>query len=316
MGAADDHGMTGSILKWSTIATIAFVALETAAGVSAGSLALLADAGHNFTDSLALILAWMGVWLETRPPDRVKTYGYHRAGVLAAFINSLTLVGIAVYILYESWYRFRHPQPVQEGVMIGVAVLGLLLNVGIMLGLRKRQKGDVNIRAAFLHMLGDAIGSVGIILGAFVIRATGWLAVDPLLSALIAGLILWSAWDVIVESLNILLEGLPRGMTLEEVEYEIVSVPGVGGVHDLHVWSLGSQVHALTAHIVVNDSPLSDCERVLHGVRQKLHDRFGIHHMTLELERHGCQICPKGRAIAGSAAASPAIAAPPAHPVR
>jgi cobalt-zinc-cadmium efflux system protein len=164
-----------------------------------------------------LLLAWFGVYLQSRPADEVKTYGYHRAGVLTAFVNALTLVALAAWIFYEGWQRLRHPAPVGETVMMLVATAGLALNGGIMWGLRAARQSDINIRSAFVHMLGDLLGSMAIIVGALIIRYTGWIQVDPILSILIGVLIVWTAWDIIKESLNILLEGLPRGLELQSV---------------------------------------------------------------------------------------------------
>ena len=199
---AHSHAGTATVLRWSLAATLVFVAVEVVAGVQAHSLALLSDAGHNFTDGLALLLSWFGFYLQSKPADESKTYGYHRAGVLAAFVNALTLVGLAAWIFYESAVRFRHPQPVREVTMLAVAALGVALNGGIMLALRSASRGDLNIRSAFLHMLGDALGSVAIVGGALVIRYTGWEQVDPALSILIGVLIVWTAWGIIREALE------------------------------------------------------------------------------------------------------------------
>src|SRR5579863_8685660 len=206
---------TGQKLRWSVVATFCFMALEVFAGIRAHSLALVSDAGHNFTDGLALLLAWFGFHLQSRPANAVKTYGYHRAGVLTAFVNALTLVALSVFIFWESWRRLMRPEPVQETVMMLVAVGGIALNGGIMWGLRAARRGDLNIRSAFVHMLGDLLGSFAIIGGALAIRFTVRNQVDPLLSILIGALIVWTAWDIIKESLNILLEGLPHGLALQ-----------------------------------------------------------------------------------------------------
>src|SRR5438094_2019956 len=165
-GAHCHDGDTGRILKWSSIATILFVGIEVVAGLKAGSLALLSDAGHNVTDALALMFTWFAFYLQSKPANDVKTYGYHRTGVLAAFINALTLVGLSVWIFYESVQRLLHPEPVQESIMIAVAALGVLMNGGIMWGLRIAKKNDINVRSTFVHMLGDALGAVAIIAGA------------------------------------------------------------------------------------------------------------------------------------------------------
>ncbi|HTS50369.1 MAG TPA: cation diffusion facilitator family transporter, partial [Bryobacteraceae bacterium] len=205
---------TGRVLNWSVAATILFVLVELAAGLRAGSLALISDAGHNFTDALSLVLAAIGLYLESRPADSVKTYGYHRAGVLTAFVNALTLVGISLFIFYEAWQRFLHPRAVQQWTMFWVALAAVALNGAIMWSLHRDKDRDLNIRAAFIHMLGDAISSMAIVAGAVLIYFTGLSVIDPILSVLIGALIVWTAWDIIKESLNVLLEGLPRGMEL------------------------------------------------------------------------------------------------------
>jgi cobalt-zinc-cadmium efflux system protein len=281
----------GRVLKWSLGLTVAFVALEIAAGLEARSLALLSDAGHNFTDALALLLAWFGYYVAQRPADEIKTYGYHRAGVLAAFVNALVLLALAAYIFYESYRRWLAPQPVHEITMLVVAGLGLVVNLVIMHGLASERRRDLNIRGAWAHMLGDALGSVGILVGAVVIRWTGWHRVDPLLSALIGLLIVWTAWDIVRESLNILLEGLPRGLKLEDVVQALREIPGVLDVHDVHIWSLGSTTHALSCHVVIEDVPPSESEGLLRRLNQVLAERFMICHTTIQFEHVACPGC-------------------------
>src|SRR5262249_14435936 len=239
------------------------VAVEVVGGLKAGSLALLSDAGHNVTDAMALLLTWFAVRIQSRPANNVKTYGYHRTGVLAAFLNAITLVGLSGWIFYESIQRFLHPEPVQENIMIVVSALGLLLNSGVMWNLRAARKNDINVRSAFIHMLGDAFGSAAIIFGAIVIYYTGWLRIDPALSVAIGAMIVWTAWDIVNESLNILLEGLPRGIELQTVICAMREVPGVLDVHDLHIWSLGSSTHALSCHALIEDVPPSASDRIL-----------------------------------------------------
>ena len=278
---------TGKILKWSFLATFAFVVVEVIAGVHAGSLALISDAGHNFTDALALVLAAIGLYLQSKPADSVKTYGYHRAGVLTAFVNALTLIGIAVFIFFEAWKRFLHPQHVEEWTMLWVAVGALALNGGILWGLHQEKNHDLNIRAAFVHMLGDAISSMGIIAGAIAIHFTGIDAIDPILSVLIGGLIIWTAWDIIQESLNVLLEGLPRGMELSEVTGAMRKLNGVIDVHDLHIWSLGSSAHALSCHVLIEDMPPSESNTILQRINELL-CTFDIHHSTIQFEHSKC----------------------------
>jgi cobalt-zinc-cadmium efflux system protein len=274
-----------------------FVLVELVAGLQAHSLALVSDAAHNFTDALAIGLAWVGLRLQTKPADETKTYGYHRASVLSAFINALTLVALSAWIIYESVLRLRHPEPVQETVMMAVASLGLLLNGGIMLALRADSKNDINIRSAFVHMLGDALGSVAIILGAVAIRYTGWVSVDPLLSMVIALLIVWTAVDIIRESLNILLEGLPRGIHLVDVAKAMGGVTGVLGVHDLHIWSLGSNTHALSCHVLIEDVPPSASDCILRSLNSLLEHNYGISHTTVQFEHVSCAISETGCAI-------------------
>jgi cobalt-zinc-cadmium efflux system protein len=273
------------------------VVVEAVAGIKAGSLALLSDAGHNFTDALALLLAWFGCYLQSKPADEVKTYGYHRAGVLAAFVNALTLVALSAWIFWESWHRLRHPEPVQENIMIAVAALGLAVNAGIMWLLGPASRSDINVRSAFVHMMGDALGSVAIIIGAIVIRITGWQLVDPVLSILIGALIVWTAWDIIKESLNILLEGLPRGLRLASMVDSMRSVEGVLDVHDLHIWSLGSHTHALSCHILIADVPVSESNIILGRINHVLCDRFHIRHTTVQFEHVGCALSENGCVI-------------------
>ena len=288
------YNTTSRRLQFSLAATVAFVVVEFAAGLQAHSLALLSDAGHNFTDALALLLAWFAFYIESRPANATKTFGYQRAGVLAAFVNALTLVVLSGFIFYESYQRFRAPQPVGEMVMLAVAALGLVVNVGVMLALHAASRHDLNIRSAFVHMLGDALGSIGIVIGAGFIRWTGYYWIDPLLSALIGLLILWTAWDIIQESLNILLEGLPRGLNLDVVVEAVRKLPGVIDVHDVHIWSLASHTHALSCHVLIEDLPLSASESILRSVNDLLAGRFHIHHTTIQFEHALCEISTSG----------------------
>jgi cobalt-zinc-cadmium efflux system protein len=288
---------TGSRLKWSLAITGVFVAIQVWAGFRAHSLALLSDAGHNFTDAVALFLSWFGVYLQSKPADEIKTYGYHRAGVLAAFVNALTLIALSAWIFYESLARLRNPQPVNQTIMLAVAALALVMNGGIMLSLRAASKDDINVRSAFIHMLGDALGSVAIIAGALVIKFTGWVRVDAALSIALAALIVWTAWDIIRESLNILLEGLPRGIHLNHVGAAMKGVNGVLDVHDLHIWSLGSSTHALSCHVLIEDVPLSSSDAILRGLNHLLADRFRIFHTTVQFEHVSCAISESGCAI-------------------
>jgi len=285
------------VLRWSLVVTSAFVAVEILAGIRAHSLALLSDAGHNFTDALAIALAWLGFYLQAKPADESKTFGYHRAGVLSAFVNALTLVVLSAWILWESVLRLNHPQSVNDAVMIAVACLGLIMNGGIMMALKNASHGDVNIRGAFIHMLGDALGSIAIIAGALAIHYTGWWQVDPILSILIALLIVWTALDIIRESLNILLEGLPRGIRLADVACAMKAADGVLDVHDLHIWSLGSRAHALSCHVLIADVPPSASDVILRRLNALLEEKFRIAHTTVQFEHVSCAISETGCAI-------------------
>ncbi|HTS78151.1 MAG TPA: cation diffusion facilitator family transporter [Bryobacteraceae bacterium] len=278
----------GRVLTISLAVTAAFVVFEAVAGFRAGSLALLSDAGHNFTDAFALLLAAIGVYLETRPADHIKTYGYERAGILVAFVNAIVLVALAGFLIYESYGRLMHPRPVAEVTMIVVAAVGLAVNLGIAFGIG--QGHDLNLRAAWMHMIGDAASSAGIIAGAIAIRFTGWIVIDPVLSLLIAIGIVWSAWGIIQDSLNILLEGLPKGLKLADVLRDLGKVEGVIDVHDLHIWSLGTEAHALSCHVLIEDMPHSASNFILCRINQVLSDHFHIHHTTIQFEHTRCAL--------------------------
>jgi cobalt-zinc-cadmium efflux system protein len=283
---AHGHGTAG-VLKWSFFATLLFVVAEAIAGFRSGSLALVSDAGHNLTDALALVLAAVGVYMQSKPADSVKTFGYHRAGVLTAFANALTLCAISVFIFYEAWQRFAHPVRIEEWTMFWMALAAVALNGGIMWGLHREKDHDLNIRAAFVHMLGDAVSSAGIMAGAIAIHFTGLTYIDPILSVIIGILIVWTAWDIIRESLNVLLEGLPRGMELNKVTEAIRCIDGVIDVHDLHIWSLGSSAHALSCHVLIEDMPPSASNTILHRINDVLGGQQ-IHHTTIQFEHTKC----------------------------
>ncbi len=284
------HGAaTGKILAASLVVTLLFVATEAIAGWWSGSLALLSDAGHNFTDAFGLVLAATAYKLESRPGDEIKTFGYQRTGVLAAFVNALMLVVFSVFLIWESIQRLRTPEPINDDVMMIVAGIGLVVNLGIAWGLGGHGN-DLNLRATFLHQIGDAASCVAIIVGAVMIHYTGWISVDPILSILMSIFIIWTAWDIFKDSLNILLEGLPKGLNLAEVTREIRAVPRVLDVHDLHIWSLGSEASALSCHVVIEDMPTSESELVLADVNRMLADRFHIHHATIQFEHTRCAV--------------------------
>jgi cobalt-zinc-cadmium efflux system protein len=285
---AHSHGpRTGRVLIGSLALTVAFVIGEAIAGLRSHSLALVSDAGHNVTDAIGLVLAGAGYFFQSRPGNQSKTFGYHRTGVLAAFVNALILACLSLALFYESIQRFRHPQPVTEGVMIWVAAVGLVLNLAIA-WILDSDRADLNLRAAWVHMLGDAASCLGIIVGAALMYLTGWLAIDPILSILIAAGIVWTAWDIFRDSINILLEGLPKGLKLSEVTRSIRQVTGVIDVHDLHIWSLGSEAHALSCHVLIEDMPPSESDSILRNLNGVLGSRFHIHHTTIQFEHARC----------------------------
>lgn len=270
-------------------ATAFYVALLVVAGIRAHSLALLSEAGHNVTDLLALLLSWVAVFIQSRPPNASKTFGYHRAGVLAAFLNALTLVVVAIYIFFEAAQRLKAPVPVQARLMIWVAAVGVIMN-GVITWFLMRTSRDVNIRSAFIHQLGDTLSTAAVIVGGWAILWTGQTWVDPALSIAIGFLILWSSWGIIRETLNILLEGTPRGMSVDKIVDCISEVGGVNNVHDVHVWSIGSDTHALSCHISIDDIPPSESESILRSVKQLLAARFHIHHTTIQFENAICEV--------------------------
>jgi cobalt-zinc-cadmium efflux system protein len=280
---------TSRVLALSLAATLAYIVLTVVAGMHAHSLALISEGGHNASDFFALLLSWLAVYFQQRPADSQRTYGYARAGVLAAFMNAVALVVVAGFIFYEAAERFMRPQVVETKLMIWVAAIGVVMNGTIALALW-RSAQDLNIRTALIHQIGDTASTAAVIGGAVAVMMTGAGWIDPLLSVLIAAMILWSSIAIIRETLNILLEGTPRGVNLAEITAEILSRRGVLDVHDLHVWSIGSDVHALSCHIAIADIPPSESESILRDVQRRLGERFHIHHTTIQFENAVCDI--------------------------
>ena len=280
---------TSKILRVSLFLTAAYIALLVVAGLRAHSLALLSEAGHNLTDFAALLLSLVAVYLHSRPPSATHTYGYHRAGVLAALVNAGTLVILAFLIFYEAARRIQQPQPVEAATMIWVAAAGVAMNGAIAFMLYRAQR-DVNIRSALLHEIGDTLSTAAVIVGGWAILISGQWWIDAALSFGIGALILWSSFGILRETLNILLEGTPRGMKLPLVESAIREVEGVNDVHDLHVWSIGSETSALSCHISIADIPPSASERILREVKERLHHEFGIDHTTIQFEHVVCEV--------------------------
>jgi cobalt-zinc-cadmium efflux system protein len=277
------------VLRLSLVATLGYVALTLLAGLRAHSLALVSEAGHNASDALALLLSFVAVHFQARPPTDQKTFGYHRAGVLAAFLNALTLIAISVWIGYEAIRRFSEPVHVQPRLMMLVAAAGVVMN-GVIAAMLSRCSHDVNLRSAFIHMLGDTLSTAAVIVGGAAILFTGTTWIDPALSLAIAVLILWSSVGIVRETLNILLEGTPRGLSLSQIRSTLEEIDGVEDVHDLHVWSLGSQTHALASHVTIADIPLSESARILEEINGRLSRKFHIQHTTIQFEHVECEV--------------------------
>ena len=285
------NDIKGQITRRMAIAlaiTLAFVFVEIAAGLYSNSLALLTDAAHNFTDALALALSWWALRLTSQPANPKRTYGYHRAGILVALVNSTTLALIAIGIFYEAYHRFVNPPEVGADVLISVGSLAVVINVVTALMVRRGAENDLNIRAAFLHLMGDVLSTAGAVGAGVLIRFTGWNRLDPLVSVLIGFLILWNAWGIIREAINILMESTPTDIDMEQMVTDIQSVEGVRGVHDLHVWSITGSMRTLSAHLVTDDMSISEGANVQSQVNELLYQNYGVAHATLQLECEGC----------------------------
>ena len=262
--------------------TAAYMIAEAVGGWWTGSLALLADAGHMLTDVAALALALVAAWFGARPANSRKTFGYYRLEIIAALVNGVTLIVISLLILYEAYGRWAAPPPVRSGAMMLIATGGLLVNLVCAWILSGRDEVDLNIRGAWLHVMSDALGSVGAIVAGALMALYGWYVADPLFSALIAVLIVWSSWALIRESTNVLLEGTPAHINLAAVEAMILETDGVAEVHDLHVWTITSGREALSAHVI--HAKTCPAPELLRELRVKLQERFGLDHLTIQME--------------------------------
>jgi cobalt-zinc-cadmium efflux system protein len=297
-----DRGIEKRFL-WSLALTGLTLIAEVIGGIWTGSLALLSDSAHVFLDLFALGLSFLALRISARPPDDAHTYGYHRLEVLAALANGLTLAFISVGIFYEAWQRWHIPTQIKSIEMLVIAVIGLLVNgiVAFVLGghnhdheEQPHQQEDINVKSAFLHVLGDAVSSVGVILAALVIWKTGWQWMDALTSALIGVIILVSSWRVLKSSLHILIEGVPEGIQLAEVGEAMVTVPGITGVHDLHVWNICSGHIALSAHATIAETDLTSSVEIIRELKSRLQNGFGISHTTIQIE---CTACDQGTPV-------------------
>ncbi|HET7420516.1 MAG TPA: cation diffusion facilitator family transporter [Candidatus Dormibacteraeota bacterium] len=279
----------GARLRLALALTLAVLLVEFAGGLLSHSLALLSDAGHVLTDVFALGLAWFAVEQSKRPADRRRSYGYQRVGILAALLNSVTLIVIVIAIALEAIRRLLAPEPVQGGIVIVTALAGIAINTFVILNLRSGGTHGLNVRAALLHVTGDVGASVGVVVSGIVILLTGWLYVDPILSLAIATLIAFGAFGIVRETVNLLMEGTPAAIDVAAVTAEIGRNNAVTGVHDLHVWALSPESVALSTHIVVSDRSLADAEHIVRDIEHRLCDKFAIGHTTIQVENcHPC----------------------------
>jgi cobalt-zinc-cadmium efflux system protein len=275
------------VLQFSLGLTLLYILATFFFGLRAHSLALLSEAGHNVSDFAALALSFLAVYLQSKPATDTRTFGYQRAGVLAGFVNALSLIVLAAWIAISAIHRFAVPVHVEPHLMMSVAAAGVVMN-GLIAALLWKSAGDVNIRSVFLHMLGDTLSTAAVIVGGVAILFTHQYWIDPLLSLIISAMILWSSWSIVRETLHILLEGTPRSLNLAEIRAAVSGIDDVINVHDLHVWSLTSQSHALSCHVQVVEMPLANAEGVLERINHQLRDHFGIHHTTIQVEVTDC----------------------------
>lgn len=285
---AHDHGHGNERRTfWAALLTGAFMFAEVAGGIISGSLALIADAAHMLTDAVSLTFAWFAFRLARRPADAARTFGYHRFQILVAFANGIALFFIIAWILYEGVQRFLAPVEVLGGIMLVVAAVGLVVNIAAFLALHGADRDNLNIRGAMLHVLGDLLGSVAALAAAVIILWTGWTAIDPLLSIVVALILLRGAWRLVAESGHILLEGTPRDVDIDEIKRDLLaSVGGVVDIHHVHVWSLTQQKPLITLHARIDASACSEhFEDVVASIKRRIADRFGIDHATVEIER-------------------------------
>jgi cobalt-zinc-cadmium efflux system protein len=284
----DELNGRASTLRRALALTAVILVVELVGGLLSHSLALLSDAGHVLTDVFALGLAWFAIEQSKRPADRRRSYGYQRVSILAALVNAVTLIVIVLAIGFEAVRRLMAPEPVQGGIVVVSALIGIAVNTYVILGLRSKTR-SLNIRAAFLHVAGDIGASIGVVVAGAVILLTGWLYIDPLLSIGIAALIAFGAWGIVRETVNLLMEGTPPAVDLGQVTNEIAGTERVTGLHDLHVWALSSEEIALSVHVVVGDCPLSEAEHLVRDLEQRLCSRFDIGHTTIQVE--SCHPC-------------------------
>jgi cobalt-zinc-cadmium efflux system protein len=287
------HGApeTATKLKYGIIITAVILALEVAGGILSNSLALLSDAGHVFADGIALTLSWYGVRQAARPSSSRMTFGYHRVGVIIAIVNAVSILVIAGIILYEAYQRFYQQPEINSVLMLVIAVIGLAANIFVASWLHKDQGESLNVKSAFWHAVGDALASVGVIAGAIIIMLTKLYWVDAAVSVLISVIIIFAAWGIFREGMSILLEAVPGDINVKEVQKAMKSIPAVKDVHDLHVWSISSNLHSMSCHVIVDDCSIKQAESVRQQIEDMLREKFGIGHTTVQTE---CTQCNNG----------------------
>jgi cobalt-zinc-cadmium efflux system protein len=270
--------------------TVIMMVVEVIGGILSNSLALLSDAGHMLTDNLALLLSFFAMTFASMPATDRRTFGFYRLEILAALVNGIVLVLVSLYIVYEAYLRIIHPQPVAGMLMLVVALIGLIANVIGAFVLMKHSHASLNIRGAYLHILGDALSSVGVVIGGVIILYTGWYLIDPLLSILISLVIVYGAWALVKESVSILLESVPSHINIETISSEIQNLVGVREAYHIHVWTITSGVYAMSAHVLIEDQLVSGSKEVLDRIRTLLADKFKIEHSTIQLECDKCDL--------------------------
>jgi cobalt-zinc-cadmium efflux system protein len=283
-----DYSAAGNKLKYGLILSIVILIAEVIGGIVSNSLALLSDAGHVFVDIVALGLSWYGVRQAQRPSNKRMTFGYHRVGVIVAIFNAVTIVIIAAVILFEAYNRFQQPPEVESVLMISIALVGLAANLLVTWWLRKDQRSNINIRSAFWHALGDALASVGVIAGGFIILLTGQFWVDPLVSVLISLIILFAAWSILKEGLRVILEATPKNIDVLKMIETVKTIPGVRDMHDVHIWSITSEINAMSGHVLVEDISISKSSELRASIEQIAREQFHIEHITLQVECENC----------------------------
>jgi cobalt-zinc-cadmium efflux system protein len=282
------HLPVGSKLKYGIILTSIILVMELVGGLLSNSLALLSDAGHVFADVVALSLSWYGVRQAERSATSRMTFGYHRVGVIIAIVNALSIFAIGAIILYEAYSRWQQPPEVNSLMMMVVAIIGLSANVFVIWWLRKDQRKNLNVRSAFWHALGDALASIGVILGGALIYFTGLFILDPIVGAIIGIIIIVAAWGILKEGMKVILEATPHQINVTEMVTTLEQVPGVKGVHDVHVWSISPEIHAMSSHIVVDDIATSQASNIRSKIEDVLKKRFDIEHSTIQMECDEC----------------------------